>query len=137
MLRVGQVLVGEIRSKEELGCHLRVKGLKKIKAYLPKANTSEETYSSLAENKQVVTVIKDIDQSKQLVKVALVTEEEIALNLKGVEEEEMSKLEIEHYAVPGTLVNTKVIKKLSNGLMVKFLKIFIGFIHADHLERSL
>lgn len=48
MLRVGQVLVGEVRSKEELGCHLRVKGLKKIKAYLPKANTSEESYSNLA-----------------------------------------------------------------------------------------
>ena len=37
--------------------------------------------------------------------------------------------------VPGTLVNTKVIKKLKNGLMVKFLKIFIGFIHADHLVK--
>jgi ribosomal protein S1 len=82
-------------------------------------------------------VIKDIDQSKQLVKVTLITEEEIALNLRGIEEEDMSKLEIEHYAVPGTLVNTKVIKKLSNGLMVKFLKIFIGFIHADHLVRPL
>jgi hypothetical protein len=40
MLRVGQILVGEVRSKEELGCHLRVKGLKKIKAYLPKASIS-------------------------------------------------------------------------------------------------
>lgn len=49
----------------------------------------------------------------------------------------MSKLEIEHYVVPGTLVNIKVIKKLKNGLMVKFLKIFIGFIHADHLVKPL
>ncbi len=72
MLRVGQILIGEIRSKEELGCHLKVKGLKKIKAYLPKANSSEEAYSSLAENKQVVTVIKEIDQGKGLVKVSLI-----------------------------------------------------------------
>ena len=49
----------------------------------------------------------------------------------------MSKLELEHYVVPGTLLNSKVIKKLSNGLMVKFLKIFVGFIHADHLVRPL
>jgi hypothetical protein len=74
ILRVGQVLVGEVRSKEELGCHLKVKGLKKFKAYLPTSNTSEETYSGLAENRQVVTVIKDIDQAKQLVKVTLITE---------------------------------------------------------------
>jgi hypothetical protein len=38
--------------------------------------------------------------------------------------------------VPGTLLNTKVVKKLGNGVIVKFLKIFLGFVHADHLERS-
>ena len=26
---------------------------------------------------------------------------------------------------------------LSNGVLVKFLKIFVGFIHADHLEKDL
>lgn len=74
ILRVGQVLVGEIKSKEELGCHLRIKGLKKMKAYLPKANTSEEVYSGLAEAKQVITVIKEVDEARQLVKVTLITE---------------------------------------------------------------
>ena len=49
----------------------------------------------------------------------------------------MSKLELEQYVSPGTLVNTKVIKVLKNGVMVKFLKIFIGFIHIDHLENNL
>ena len=43
-LRIGQVLVGEIKSKEELGCHLKVKGLKKTKAYLPKSFVTEESY---------------------------------------------------------------------------------------------
>lgn len=28
-------------------------------------------------------------------------------------------------------------KILSNGIMVKFLKIFVGFIHADHLAKPL
>jgi hypothetical protein len=51
-----------------------VKGLKKFKAYLPKSNSSEETYSNLSENKQVITVIKEIDEAKQLVKVTLITE---------------------------------------------------------------
>ncbi len=39
--------------------------------------------------------------------------------------------------MPGTLLNSKIIKKLSNGVMVKFLKIFVGFVHADHLTKPL
>ena len=49
----------------------------------------------------------------------------------------MNKLELEQYVVPGTLVNTKIIKILKNGVMVKFLKILIGFIHFDHLQNNL
>ena len=49
----------------------------------------------------------------------------------------MSKLELESYVMPGTLLHTKVIKVVTNGILVKFLKIFVGFIHADHLQRSL
>lgn len=44
MLRIGQVLIGEIKSKEELGCHIRIKGMKKNKVYLPKSYLSEEAY---------------------------------------------------------------------------------------------
>jgi hypothetical protein len=57
--------------------------------------------------------------------------------MKGIEESELSKYELEHYVTPGTLLNTKITKVLSNGILVKFLKIFIGFIHADHLSRPL
>ena len=57
--------------------------------------------------------------------------------MRGIEESVMSKYELEHYIVPGTLINTKIVKVLGNGLLVKFLKIFLGFIHADHLERPL
>jgi len=39
-LRIGQVLVGEVKSKEEMGCHLKIKGLKKTKVFLPKAYLS-------------------------------------------------------------------------------------------------
>ena len=39
-MRIGQTLVCEIKSKEELGCHLKVKGLKKMKPYLPKSMVS-------------------------------------------------------------------------------------------------
>lgn len=49
----------------------------------------------------------------------------------------MSKLELDQYVTPGTLVNTKIIKVLKNGVMVKFLKIFFGFIHHDHLENNM
>lgn len=49
----------------------------------------------------------------------------------------MSKIQLDQYVCPGTLVNTKVVKILKNGIMVKFLKIFVGFIHADHLENNL
>ena len=49
----------------------------------------------------------------------------------------MSKIELDQYVCPGTLVNTKVVKIMKNGVMVKFLKIFVGFIHADHLDNNL
>lgn len=49
----------------------------------------------------------------------------------------MSKIELDQYVMPGTLVNTKVIKVLGNGVMVKFLKVFVGFVHCDHLGRGL
>jgi hypothetical protein len=46
-------------------------------------------------------------------------------------------MELEQYVSPGTLLPTKVVKVLANGLMVKFLKIFFGFIHVDHLENNI
>lgn len=46
-------------------------------------------------------------------------------------------MELDQYVAPGTLVNTKIINVLKNGVAVKFLKIFIGFIHADHLTKHL
>jgi ribosomal protein S1 len=49
----------------------------------------------------------------------------------------MSKINLEQYVSPGTLINTKIIKIMKNGVMVKFLKIFVGFIHVDHLENNL
>lgn len=49
----------------------------------------------------------------------------------------MSKFQLEHYVAPGTLLNTKIVKVLPNGLLVKFLKIFLGFIHADHLDKNI
>lgn len=91
----------------------------------------------MVENKQILTVVKEIDDKKHLVKVTLINEEEIPLNLRGIEETELNKFELEHYVVPGTLLNTKIIKILTNGVLVKFLKIFVGFIHADHLDKSL
>lgn len=51
--------------------------------------------------------------------------------------EEISKLELENYVKPGAKVNTMVLKVLKNGLIVKFLKIFFGYIFVDHLERKL
>jgi hypothetical protein len=35
------VIVAEIKSKEEMGCHLLVKGAKKYKYFLPKNAVSE------------------------------------------------------------------------------------------------
>lgn len=50
----------------------------------------------------------------------------------------MSKFQLEHYVAPGTLSKyTKIVKVLPNGLLVKFLKIFLGFIHADHLDKNI
>lgn len=44
---------------------------------------------------------------------------------------------MDQYVAPGTIVHTKIIKVLPNGVMVKFLKIFIAYIHVDHLNRDI
>lgn len=59
------------------------------------------------------------------------------MNFKGIEEENLSKMELDQYVAPGTLLNIKIVKILKNGVMVKFLKIFVGFIHYDHLNKKL
>ncbi len=53
----------------------------------------------------------------------------MTINFKGLEENDLSKMELDQYVAPGTLINTKIVKILRNGVMVKFLKIFVGFIH--------
>ena len=35
---------------------------------------------------------------------------------------------------PGTLVNATVVRRVESGLIVKFLKVFIGYIFDDHAE---
>jgi hypothetical protein len=49
----------------------------------------------------------------------------------------MQKCDLEAYIQPGTRVNTMVLKKLKNGLLVKFLKIFYGYIFIDHLSKPI
>ena len=114
-----------------------VAGVKGFKIFLPKAAVDEERFGELVEDKQVIVVVKELDEKKKLIKVTLASEEEVALNFKGLEEEDLAKIELDQYVSPGTLVNTKILKILSNGVMVKFLKIFVGFIHFDHLTKPL
>lgn len=45
----------------------------------------------------------------------------------------MSRIDLDQFVTPGTLVNAKIIKILRNGVIIKFLKIFLGYIHMDHL----
>lgn len=74
-----------------------------------------------------------------IIKVILTedTDSSHAMNFKGLEEQTLSKMDLDQYVAPGTLLNTKVIKVLPNGIMVKFLKIFIAYIHIDHLNRGI
>ena len=136
-LRVGQVLSGEVVSKEEVGCLVRVKGVTKSKVFMGRGEVQEEEWEGIKEKKCVVVVVKDVEKQRRIVKVGSVYEDGTPLNLRGVEEEEMGRLALQHYVTPGTLIHTKIVKVLPNGVMVKFLKIFIGFIHADHLSRAL
>jgi len=53
---------------------------------LPKSYLSEDSFDNLSEGKQIVSVIKEIDEKKHLIKVTIINEEEIALNMRGIEE---------------------------------------------------
>lgn len=47
-IRVGQCLPGEIKSKEELGCQIRVSKLAEFVYFLPRNSLEAEKYDSLA-----------------------------------------------------------------------------------------
>lgn len=46
----------------------------------------------------------------------------------------MLGLNLQHLAKPGNLVECVVVKQLVNGLLVRFLRVFYGYIFEDHLE---
>lgn len=90
-IKIGQAFPAQIKSKEELGCLLIVAGIKSFKIFLPKAAV-EDKFAGLIEDKQVIVVVTEIDEKKKLIKVTLAADEELALNFKGLEEEDLSKL---------------------------------------------
>ena len=81
-------------------------------------------------------VVAEIDQKKRLCKVML-SNEESHVNFHNMSSEEIAKLELENYLRPGSKVNSMVIKVLKNGVIVKFLKIFYGYIFIDHLDKHI
>ncbi len=78
--------------------------------------------------------VKSVNKDRKFVELGI---EDEPIHLKGVEVEELGKLDLEEYITPGTRVNTKVLKVLSNGLLVKFLKVFYGYVFIDHLTKPL
>ena len=46
-------------------------------------------------------------------------------------------LDLSHIAKPGNLQRVEVVNVLENGLLVKFLGFFYGFIFEDHLNKAL
>lgn len=81
-------------------------------------------------------MITEIDHKKKLSKVVL-ADQESTVNFHSMTAEELSKIELENYIKPGSLVNTMILKVLKNGVLVKFLKIFYGYIFVDHLSKKL
>ncbi len=83
--------------------------------------------------KQVIVTIKNLDIKKKIIKVVLAEDFRNILSFKDLEEENLTKMDLENSICPGTFVQCKVLKVMTNGVLVKFLKIFIGYIHIDHL----
>jgi hypothetical protein len=54
--------------------------------------------------------------------------------LKGIDDDDLLGKELHHLVKPGNLVDCSVLKILNNGLVVRFLRFFFGFIFQDHLE---
>jgi len=51
--------------------------------------------------------------------------------------EHFSNTDARNILIPGTMIKVKVKKILINGLFVKFLTGFFGFIFTDHLSQEL
>jgi translation initiation factor 2 alpha subunit (eIF-2alpha) len=86
-LKVGQVIPAEVRSVEEMGCHLLIDKCRSYRFFLPRAEHEEEVFAELSENKQVIVTVMDVDHTKKLVKVQLSEFSQTELSLRGVEEE--------------------------------------------------
>lgn len=57
--------------------------------------------------------------------------------MEGKFNDDLVGIDLQHVVKPGNLVSCLVIKVLDNGVLVKFLKIFYGYIFQDHLENTL
>lgn len=117
-----------------MGCIVKVYKGATFKYFMPKATVEENLYEGLLEGKQMMFWVSAVESDKKFVTLSLKDQQ---FNLRGVEEEDMQKYDLEAYLQPGTRVNTMILKKLRNGLLVKFLKIFYGYIFIDHLSKPI
>lgn len=70
-IRVGQCIPGEIKSKEEMGCLIRVSKTAEFKYFLPKQSVSEEAFEALVEEKQYIFWVAAVDHQKRFVTLSL------------------------------------------------------------------
>lgn len=59
------------------------------------------------------------------------------LKLTELQLEGQESSDFQHIVKPGSLFDVKIIKKLENGVLVRFLKYFYGFIFDEHLHLPL
>lgn len=72
------------------------------------------------------------DEKKRILKVSLLDNKQTTKI--DIDAEELLGLDLSNAVKPGNLVNATVAKVLTNGIIVKFSKIFFGYIFLDYLE---
>lgn len=121
-------------SKEDHGAKILLNGSEKYFGFLMKEDA--HNFEDLEEGRVYMFRVTKKEEKKRIVHVSqkLYDENEKYTVVANVDIEDGADLH--HLAKPGNLVHCGVMKVLKNGLIVRFLKQFIGFIFEDHLEKE-
>ncbi|EGR29983.1 programmed cell death 11, putative [Ichthyophthirius multifiliis] len=133
------LLQGKVLTKEEYGIKVVFHTSQQYIGFLKKDKNvcEDDQYEDLEEGRVYMFRVEKKENNKKLLYLSLkYTTQEIKESILNPSIDIEDGSDFHHLAKPGNLVNCLIIKVLSNGLVVRFFKQFIGFIFEDHLDNN-
>ncbi|EAR99985.1 S1 RNA-binding domain protein (macronuclear) [Tetrahymena thermophila SB210] len=134
-IHLNMILPGLVSSKEDHGAKIEFNGGEKYFGFLSKDEANN--FEDLEEGRVYMFRVIKKEEKKRLVHLSQKVSDQEGKFVVSGEVDIEDGADLHHLAKPGNLVNAVILKVLNNGLIVRFLKQFIGFIFEDHLDKEI